>query len=608
MNTEANTAPSIEDQDFESSGPAKDVKRLRVWPAVIVLALLWLSQFAMKLLPDSGPTGFMLLFFGPLVAAAGVLAWWLFLSRATRSERLGGALGMLVIATVCFLLADPSIQNVFVATIYGLTWGVTAFAGALILLGAWKSSWRTVVALLAALAGFGVWDAMRYDGMTGDFKSSLKPRWSTTPEDRYLATLTGSETPSPGATPTTDSDEALTNPEWPGFRGPQRDSVVPNVAVIPDWSTHPPKQRWRRFVGPGWSSFCVAGDRLYTQEQRGEKEAVVCLDTETGQTHWAFEYDSRFFEAVGGPGPRATPTFANERLYVLGALGILHCLDPRTGQVFWKRDLRNDAQRDPPLWGFASSPLVVGDYVIVYAGGKDDHGVIAYDVRTGERLWSVAAGDHSYGSPQLVVFQGKPLVLMHTNTGLHLIDPEQGRSIGEHVAPIEGYTVLQPLLVNGDSLMLGLGILDGTRRVDLTMSDNRVQLTERWTSRDLKPGFNDWVAHRGALYGFDQEIFACINLETGKRHWKKGRYGTGQVLLLPENDQLLVLSEKGELVLLRATTEMLDELARCQVLEGKTWNHPVLVGDRLYVRNAEEAACWEIPLDSEGSSESSNAP
>jgi hypothetical protein len=366
--------------------------------------------------------------------------------------------------------------------------------------------------------------------------------------------------------------------------------------VQADWKARPPKQLWQKRVGPGWSSFAVAGDRLFTQEQRGEREVVVCWNADTGEERWAQESPARFFEAVGGPGPRATPTLADGRLYALGAMGILHCLEPLSGEVIWKRDLRTDAEREPPIWGFSSSPLVTSGLVIVHAGGKDDKGVLAYDAKTGDLRWSVPSGDHSYSSAHLAELGGRSMALMLTNTGLAAIDIEHGKIVWEHLWPIEGYRVLQPLLVDTSSFLLGSGMGTGTRRIQLTSDGGDPSTAEQWTAPDMKPDFNDFVAHKGYLYGFDQAVFTCVDLETGKRQWKKGRYGKGQVLLLPNQDQLLVLSETGSIVLLRANPQNLEELAKCQAIEGKTWNHPVMVRDRLYVRNGEQAACFELPV------------
>ena len=273
----------------------------------------------------------------------------------------------------------------------------------------------------------------------------------------------------------------------------------------------------------------------------------------------------------------------------------MFCLDPLTGEEVWSSDLRKDAARQPPTWGFSSSPLVVDDVIIVHAGGTDDKGVLAYDQESGEFRWGAPAGDHSYSSPQLSEIGGTASVLMLTNQGLTLIDPADGALLGEVAWKFDGYRVVQPLLVGPSSVLLGTAMGTGTRRVELTREGDELVAEEAWTSQKMNPYYNDYVTHKGYLYGFDNNIFACVDLETGMRLWKKGRYGNGQVLLLPEADQLLVTTETGELVLLRADPEKLNELARLTVFQGKTWNHPVVVGNRVYLRNGDEAAAFEIP-------------
>jgi outer membrane protein assembly factor BamB len=185
---------------------------------------------------------------------------------------------------------------------------------------------------------------------------------------------------------------------------------------------------------------------------------------------------------------------------------------------------------------------------------------------------------------------------MVSNAGVSAIDAVEGKAVWQHDWPFEGYRVLQPLMLDATTMLIGTGMGSGTRRPDLKPGGDGVTAEEQWTSRDMKPDFNDFVAHQGYLYGFDQALFACIDLATGQRQWKKGRYGKGQVLLLPEQSQLLVLTETGGIVLLRATPTRLEELARSPAIQGKTWNHPVLVGNRLYVRNDQQAACLEMPI------------
>ncbi|HMP08458.1 MAG TPA: PQQ-binding-like beta-propeller repeat protein, partial [Lacipirellulaceae bacterium] len=160
--------------------------------------------------------------------------------------------------------------------------------------------------------------------------------------------------------------------DWPGFRGAQRDGVVRGTSIRTDWDAAPPVRLWKRRVGPGWSSIVVVGNRLYTQEQRGENEAVVCCDADTGRPVWVHEDAARFAEAMGGVGPRATPTFHEGRVYSLGATGVLNCLDAATGRLRWSRNVADDGQGRVPYWGFCSSPLIVDDCVIVFAGGGGD--------------------------------------------------------------------------------------------------------------------------------------------------------------------------------------------------------------------------------------------
>jgi outer membrane protein assembly factor BamB len=438
------------------------------------------------------------------------------------------------------------------------------------------------------VACFGGATLARCEGFTGAFAGSFDWRWQPSAEDQYLADRQAHQ---PAAS---DTSRQIGTVQWAEFRGPHRDNVVPGARLDEHWNASSPKELWRCKVGPGWSSFAVTTDLIYTQEQRGESEAVVCYDAKTGSEVWSYVYPSRFWEAIAGAGPRATPTLHDGAVYALGAEGILCRLDARTGQMAWTRDLRADAERKPPMWGFSSSPLVTQGRVIVHAGGTGDKGLLAYDLKTGARSWGAAAGDHSYSSPQLATVAGQPCILMLTNAGLSAYDPATGKPLWEHEWKFEGYRAVQPLLVGETGLLLGTGIGAGTRRIDVKREGGAVKTTERWTTLGMKAGFNDFVAHKGALYGFDNSIFACIDLETGEKKWKGGRYGNGQVLLLPDADQLLVISETGNLVLLRTNPDRLEELARIPVLTGKTWNHPVLAGNRLYLRNGEEAACYEM--------------
>ena len=381
---------------------------------------------------------------------------------------------------------------------------------------------------------------------------------------------------------------AAVTPEWPGFRGPNRDSIVPGVTIATDWSQSPPVEIWRKPIGPGWSSFAVQGSLIYTQEQRGEEELVTAYKAASGDLVWRHADPARFFESNGGAGPRATPTLAEGRVYTLGATGILNVLDAATGQRVWSRNTTTDTKRPVPMWGFSASPIVTQGLVIIYAGR-----LAAYEAATGNLKWLGESVGESYSSPHLATIGGVAQVLILTPQGAASLDPATGVPNWSH--EWKGMPIVQPTLIPGGGVLICASQTEGTRRIDPVRGPNGWTVDTRWTSLALKPYFNDTVIHKGHAYGFDARILACIDLKDGKRIWKGGRYGNGQMLLLPDQDLLLILSEDGELALVQASPSGFTELAKMPAIEGKTWNHPVLASGLLLVRNAQEMAAFRLP-------------
>jgi hypothetical protein len=181
-----------------------------------------------------------------------------------------------------------------------------------------------------------------------------------------------------------------------------------------------------------------------------------------------------------------------------------------------------------------------------------------------------------------------------SNVGTTSVVPTRGTLLWEH--PWRGNPIVQPALTPDGDVLITASAESGTRRLAVAHGPGGWTVEERWTSLGLKPYFNDFVVHQGHAFGFDARILACIDLEDGKRKWKGGRYGNGQLMLLPDQDVLLVLSEEGQLALVSAAPDHFTELARFPAIQGKTWNHPVLVGDVLLVRNGEEMAAFRLPL------------
>lgn len=591
-----------------TQGGAIPQKPLRLWPGIIAVALLWFFRIGVKALVP-GITGFGYAVMGSLALALVLIVWWAFFSRARRWERFGalaliaGALG------VTWLLKHESmwIPWLFAYAIPILSLAFVAWAVATSRLSNRVRHATMVATILIACFG---WLLVRQNGINGDHVATFGWRWRASSEERLLAQTgeeqtstpasstvspvapTTSASPSPSATPEPSKQPTATTErraEWPGFRGPRRDGIVRGVKIKTDWTAAPPVQLWKRPVGPGWSSFAVSGDVFYTQEQRGENEEVVCYKMSTGQPVWSHRDNARFFESNAGAGPRATPTLSGNRVYTFGATGILNALDAGTGAVGWSRNVSSDTGTAVPFWGFSSSPLVLGDEVIIAASGQ----LVAYDAATGKKRWVGPTGGGSYSSPQLVTIDGVTQILLMSGNSATSVAPADGKQLWSHAWSVN--TIVQPA-VTADGDVLITSQENGARRLGLAHNGSSWSVTERWTSNGLKPYFNDFVIHKGFIYGFDGRILSCIDLNDGQRKWKGGRYGNGQLVLLPDQDLLLVLSEEGELVLVKATPDQFTEIAKVPAIEGKTWNHPVLVGDTLLVRNSEEMAAFKLPL------------
>jgi len=606
-------------------------KPLRLWPAVVIAIVQVLVMFGVPLVaPDSGALIGML---GGVVGALAILVWWLLFSRAPWLERVGAIILMVaaVFATragahASMVGAGQGMMIYFLPTPY-LALALVAWAVTTRHLADGVRRAALVAAVFLACAPF---DIIRTAGIKGGAGGEFHWRWTPTPEQLLLAkggdepkplppptavaaspgapAETAKETPAAAtasvtpaaataraaAEETPPASAAMDTPaEWPGFRGANRDSIIHGVQIKTDWSTSPPVEIWRRPIGPGWSSFAVHGDLLYTQEQRGDDEVVSCYRVSTGEPVWRHRDPIRFYESNGGAGPRATPTLSRGRVYTLGATALLNALDAATGKVVWSHNAATDTGRKTPEWGFTSSPLVVDDIVIVAVSGT----LAAYDAATGKPRWVGPQHGGSYSSPQLATIDGVAQILLLSAPGVVSVSPADGKLLWEHTW--EGGAIVQPaLMADGGILINAMSAMGGiaTRRLAVARGTGGWTVEERWTSNGLKPYYSDFVVHKGHAYGFDGSILACIDLEDGKRKWKGGRYGTGQLVLLADQDVLLVTSEDGELALVKATPDQFTELARIPALNSKTWNHPVLIGDRLLVRNGEEMVAFRLSL------------
>jgi outer membrane protein assembly factor BamB len=597
---------TVAETDHEASGTP-----LRLWPGVLGAALLLLAVLVAVAVTEVLPFAMM----AAVVAGLLIVAWWLFWSRVPWPDRLGAVVLMVVAAAATRRLLHPSMAGAGMGMLFYFL--VIPGLGLALVAGAALGSRLGILPRRASMAALillacGLFALLRTSGTTGSSPVDLHWRWTPTPEELLLARepvalppapkvaeAPGPQPPAaPEGAPPAPAAPATPRPAapvaqmlWPGFRGPDRDGVVRGLRLATGWAASPPVALWRRPIGPGWSSFAVGGERLYTQEQRGDDEIVACHRVSTGELVWRHRDAARFWESNGGPGPRGTPTLRGGRVYSFGATGIVNALDATSGAVVWSRNAASDTGRKVPYWGFTSSPLVVGDVVIVAVSGT----LVAYDVATGERRWLGPERGGSYSSAHLATIDGVPQVLLLRGDGVTSLAPADGAVLWEHAWP--GGAIVQPALTADGHVLISTNDMSGgvgIRRLAVARGEAAWSVEERWTSRGLKPYFNDYVVHDGHAYGFDGNILACIDLADGRRKWKGGRYGAGQLLLLADQDLLLVLSEDGELALVKAAPDQFTELARVPGIEGKTWNHPALVGDVLLVRNGQEMAAFRL--------------
>jgi outer membrane protein assembly factor BamB len=372
---------------------------------------------------------------------------------------------------------------------------------------------------------------------------------------------------------------------WPAFYGASHDGVYRDGPIILDWPAKGLPTVWRRPVGGGYASMVVAQGRVFTIEQRREQEVAAAYDLKTGRELWANSWRAFFQESMGGDGPRATPAWADGQLFVLGAEGEFRCLDASTGKTQWRTNVLSDNGAANLQWGMAASPLVVDNMVIVMPG----KGLAAYDRKSGARLWAALEDRAAYTAPMVATLNGQRQIVAVTGERAVGLTMDGSKLLWSHPwkTDFEINSAL-PLIVDENHLILTAGYGHGSALLEITTEGAR----EVWQSKAMKCKFNNAVLHKGVVYGLDEGILAAMDAQTGQKKWKGGRYGFGQLLLA--GDHLVVLSETGDVVLVKASPAGHEELASFEAITGKTWNVPAMADGMLLVRNGAEMACYRI--------------
>jgi outer membrane protein assembly factor BamB len=381
---------------------------------------------------------------------------------------------------------------------------------------------------------------------------------------------------------------------WTGFRGPRRDGIYDEQRIATNWPPEGLKPLWKQPVGGGYGSFAIADGAAFTIEQRREKEALVAYDLQSGSELWVNAWPADFRDYYSEGGPRSTPAYSDGKVYVLGALGTLSCVEAAAGKRLWWREILAEHHGDVPTYGVAASPLVIDRKLIVLTSAGQGHSVLCLDKATGQTLWSALDDTTGYASPELVQLAGEPQVIVCCDQRTVGLDPDNGKLLWEcpwHVKNKQ-LPIAQPVMLGTNRFLLSAGYFTGCAAFEVTRSTNGFATRVLWQNNNLKNKFTSSVFWQGYIYGLDEDILTCLDASTGERKWKDGRYGYGQLVLA--SDYLIILSGDGELALVHATPERRDEIARFQAIRGKTWNHPAISQGKLLIRNSAEMGCFDL--------------
>ena len=380
--------------------------------------------------------------------------------------------------------------------------------------------------------------------------------------------------------------------DWPQYRGARQDGISQETGLLAAWPDQGPTELWRFALGDGYSGISVADDRVYTQFGDGDDELAVSLDAATGREIWRVRTDENRPDGQGG-GPRSTPTVDGDVVYVLTARGKLWALNTANGGLIWEVDLVREYGARVPQWGVSTSPVVEGELLLLDAGGRSDHGLIALDRSSGELRWSSQSDKAGYSTPVGVTISGVRQVLFFTATALVAVSPEDGALLWRHPWKTSyDVNAAMPIFMLPNRVFISSAYDTGATLLEIRGADGGFEAHEIWRSRVMQNHFNTSVLVGDYLYGFHNNILKCIEAATGREVWAERGLGRGS--LIYAEGSLIVLSERGLLTKIEATPDAYREQSRARVFDSRTWTMPSLSGGRLYVRSQSELVALDV--------------
>lgn len=381
--------------------------------------------------------------------------------------------------------------------------------------------------------------------------------------------------------------------DWPQWRGANRDGKVTGFAMPEEWST---ELKWEVTVGAGDATPALVDDRLYVFTRQGDNEVVLCLNADDGSELWRDEYTAQAVTgaAARNPGPRSSPAVADGKIVTIGVGGVLSCLDAATGKVVWRKD---PFPKVVPRFFTAMSPMIVDGMCIAHLGGAGNGAIIAYDLNTGDEKWRWAGEGPDYASPVLLTVDDTKQIVTLTEKSIVGVDAADGKLLWQlpFATVRRSYNAATPI-VDGQTVIF-IGASRGARAVTIEKQGDGFAAKELWSNEEVDVQFNTPVLKDGMLFGLtSKNNLFCLNAQTGQTAWidsnQTGSRGFGAILDV--GPALLVLPNNSELVAFKPSDKEYTELARFKVADTPTYTHPVVAGNRIYVKDAETLAMWVI--------------
>ncbi len=377
---------------------------------------------------------------------------------------------------------------------------------------------------------------------------------------------------------------------WPQWRGPNRDGVSKETGLLKQWPAEGPPLVWKASgAGRGYSSFSIANGRLYTMGLRGDREFVIAFDLANGKEVWATPHGTAF-RNDRGDGPRGTPTIDGDRLYALGGNGDLSCMDAKTGKIVWTKNVLREFGGSNIQWGISESPLVLGNKVLVNAGGRNAS-IVALNKENGTVIWKSQSDEAGYSSAIPLQVNGGTQVVFFTAQRALGLDVNDGKLLWQYGRAANGTANVATPIARGNRVFISSGYGTGGGVVEIK-ADNKAQ--ELYFTRDMRNHHSSSVLVGDYLYGFSESILTAMKFDTGEIAWRDRSVGKGSLVYADGN--LYCFSENGVVGLVEATPTGYHEKGRFRIQQGElpTWTHPVVAGGRLYLRDQDTIYAFDV--------------